>query len=152
MSFQHRTFSVAELGDAPLVLNQGNIFFSCSDANTVMCLSSLREELTTPVGAWLEVGEEYSAALCARDIATLSWLVELGEVVIAGNDAASQAEVVRAMLSDEEITFSNKVANIVNAYNRPAPPKPIRVWSFENGALHSGDEALTTDTSGVLFS
>ena len=116
-----------------------------------MCLSSLREELTTPVGAWLEVGEEYSAALCARDIATLSWLVELSEVVITGNDAASQAEVVRAMLSDEEITFSNKVANIVNAYNRPAPPKPIRVWSFENGALHCGDEVLSPGSSANTF-
>jgi hypothetical protein len=103
------------------------------------------------VGIWLEVGESYPAALCARDIATLCWLVDLREVVIAGDDADAQAEVVRAMLSDEEITFSNKVANIVRAYNRPAPPKPIRVWSYEDGVLRSSDELLSPDASGNTF-
>jgi hypothetical protein len=151
MSLSHRTFSLAELDDAPRVLNAGEILFSCSDADSIMCLSSLREQLETSVGIWLEVGESYPAALCARDIATLSWLVDLREVVIAGDDAGSQAEVVRAMLSEEEITFSNKVANIVSAYNRPAPPKPIRVWSYEDGSLRSGDELLSPDASGNTF-
>ena len=116
-----------------------------------MCLSSLREHLVTSVGIWLEVGKDYPGALCARDVATLSWLVDLREVVISGDDADAQAEVVRAMLSDEEITFSNKVANIVGAYNRPSPPNPIRVWSYENGSLHCGTDVLFPDASGATF-
>jgi len=151
MTLTHRTFSLADLSEAPRVLNAGNTLFSCSDADSVMCLSSLREQLDSSVGIWLEVGEGYPAALCARDLATLSWLVDLREVVIAGDDADAQAEVVRAMLSDEEITFSNKVANIVRAYNRPSPPNPIRVWSYEDGALRSGDEVLTPDSLGNTF-
>ena len=151
MPLTHRTFSVAELPEAPLSLNSGGVLFSCSDADSIMCLSSLREQLTSPVGIWLEVGNNYPAQLCARDVATLSWLVDLREVVITGDDSGAQAEVVRAMLSDEEITFSNKVANIVGAYNRPAPPKPIRVWSYEEGSLRSGNELLSPDSSGNTF-
>ena len=103
MPLTHRKFSLAELHDAPGAHNAGNILFSCSDADSVMCLASLRGELSSSVGIWLEVGNDYPAALCARDIATLSWLVDLREVVISGDDADAQAEVVRAMLSDEEI-------------------------------------------------
>ena len=151
MPLTHRKFSLAELHDAPGALNDGNILFSCSDADSVMCLASLRGDLSSSVGIWLEVGNDYPAALCARDIATLSWLVDLREVVISGDDADAQAEVVRAMLSDEEITFSNKVANIVGAYNRPSPPNPIRVWSYENGSLHCGTDVLSPDSSGTTF-
>jgi len=151
MPLTHRKFSLAELHDAPGALNDGNILFSCSDADSVMCLASLRGELSSSVGIWLEVGNDYPAALCARDIATLSWLVDLREVVISGDDADAQAEVVRAMLSNEEITFSNKVANIVGAYNRPSPPNPIRVWSYENGSLHCGTDVFSPDSSGNTF-
>ena len=151
MPLTHRKFSLAELHDAPGALNAGNILFSCSDADSVMCLASLRGDLSSSVGIWLEVGNDYPAALCARDVATLSWLVDLREVVISGDDADAQAEVVRAMLSDEEITFSNKVANIVGAYNRPSPPNPIRVWSYENGSLHCGTDVLSPDASGNTF-
>jgi len=151
MPLTHRKFSLAELHDAPGALNDGNILFSCSDADSVMCLASLRGELSSSVGIWLEVGNDYPAALCARDIATLSWLVDLREVVISGDDVDAQAEVVRAMLSNEEITFSNKVANIVGAYNRPSPPNPIRVWSYENGSLHCGTDVFSPDSSGNTF-
>ena len=151
MPLTHRKFSLTELHDAPGALNVGNILFSCSDADSVMCLASLRGDLSSSVGIWLEVGNDYPAALCARDVATLSWLVDLREVVISGDDADAQAEVVRAMLSDEEITFSNKVANIVGAYNRPSPPNPIRVWSYENGSLHCGTDVLSPDSSGNTF-
>ena len=151
MPLTHRKFSLTELHDAPGALNAGNILFSCSDADSVMCLASLRGDLSSSVGIWLEVGNDYPAALCARDIATLSWLVDLREVVISGDDADAQAEVVRAMLSDEEITFSNNVANIVGAYNRPPPPNPIRVWSYENGSLHCGTDVLSPDAAGTTF-
>ena len=151
MPLTHRKFSLTELHDAPGALNAGNILFSCSDADSVMFLASLRGDLSSSVGIWLEVGNDYPAALCARDVATLSWLVDLREVVISGDDADAQAEVVRAMLSDEEITFSNKVANIVGAYNRPPPPNPIRVWSYENGSLYCGTDVLSPDLSGNTF-
>lgn len=151
MPLTHRKFSLAELHDAPGALKDGNILFSCSDADSVMCLASLRADLPSSVGIWLEVCNDYPAALCARDIATLSWLVDLREVVISGDDAEAQAEVVRAMLSDGEITFSNKVANIVGAYNRPSPPNPIRVWSYENGSLHCGTDVFSPDSSGNTF-
>ena len=64
-------------------------------------------------------------------MATLSWLVELDHVVVeATNDAEAHADVVRALLTDDEVNFTNDVATLV------AVPTTVRrrrarlpVWS-----------------------
>jgi hypothetical protein len=40
------------------------------------------------------------------------------------------------------VNFTNGVATIVGAYNRPAPPSPIAVWSWDGTNLRNGDRVL----------
>lgn len=112
---------------APVVL-------SCADANTVMVTAALRNQ-HPPAGVWLEVSDDYLAQLAARDVATLAWLVSLDHVVVAGEHARAQAEVVRSLLSEHEVNFANEVAVLRGAYNRPAPPRAIMVWSAQGEEL-----------------
>jgi hypothetical protein len=116
---------------------------SCHDANTVMVAAALRDLLPTPIGVWLEATPDYPAALVARDVATLSWLVPLRHVVIsAGSSPGAHAEVVRALLTNDEVNLRNDVATITGAYNRPAPPEPVLVWASEGEDLVTDGHAL----------
>jgi hypothetical protein len=112
--------------------------FECSDADTVIVAASLHDRLTAEVGVWLTVSADYSAQLCARDVKTLSHLVALRHVVIqAETRSFDHAAIVRSLLTDDEVNFDNELATIRGAYNRPAPPAPLTVWSAEQGALTS---------------
>jgi hypothetical protein len=127
------------------------VVLECSDADTVMAAATLGPELDRPIGVWLEVTPGYTAALCARDVATLSWLMDLEHVVIAASEKSrSHAEVVEALLTNDEVNFTNDVAGIAHAYNRPAPPKPITVWSFDGASVHRGKTELVA-SSGAHF-
>jgi ribosomal protein S11 len=121
--------------NAPVVL-------SCENANTIIVAAALEAARTTSLGVWLEVGAGYAASLAARDVATLSWLVSLDHVVVHGPDAPEQAQILTALLTNEQVTFVNDVASIKGAYNRPAPPRTVRVWHVEGEALRAGDEQL----------
>jgi hypothetical protein len=124
--------------------NERPIVFFCRDADTVMVASSMAGELTAPLGVWLRVGVDYSAQLAARDVKTLAALILLRDVVVeAPSLARAHAEVVRAMLTNDEVNLTNDVARIEGAYNRPAPRAPVTVWSFEDGRLLNGDDVLT---------
>jgi hypothetical protein len=72
-------------------------------------------------------------------------------VVSAERDAASHAEVVAALLTNDEVNFTNEVAAIAHAYNRPAPPTPVEVWSFDGArcaaATRSLRESLARDVT-----
>ena len=115
---------------------------SCADATTVEVAAALRGTPGEPRGVWIEVTPDYPAPLVARDVATLSWLIALDHVVIASSRApAAQADVVRALMGDGEVTLVNEVATLRGAYNRPAPPRPVTIWWFD-GALHDGDVTL----------
>jgi hypothetical protein len=128
---------------APFVGAQATpVVLSCLDADTVIVAAALKDRWGTPVGVWLEVGEDYPASLCARDVATLSWLIELDHVVVSAKDAQAHAEVVAAMLSNDQVDFENEVASIKGAFNRPAPPRPLRVWSYDGKVLRSNDDEL----------
>jgi hypothetical protein len=145
--------------DALVTLSLESItVFDCSDADTVIVLASLREQLASEVGVWLRVGPGYSAQLCARDVKTLSHLVALRHVVIeAARHAAAHAEIVRALLTNDEVNFQNELASIRAAYNRPAPPAPITVWSHEEGTLTSelaslaATRSLTRDGAALTY-
>jgi hypothetical protein len=144
---------LARLGQVARVVAEqsGPIVLSCSDANSVMAAATLRGQLDRPIGVWVEVSANYRAALAARDVATLSWLIELEHVVVeAQHQATSHAEVLEALLTDDEVDFTNDVARITGAYNRPAPPKPITVWSFDGDCLRSGATTLV-EFSGAQF-
>jgi hypothetical protein len=112
-------------------------------ANATMIVASLRDRLTGPIGVWLEISEDFSAPLAARDVATLSWLVQLDRVVVAAADNASaHADVVRALLTNDEVNFANDVATLRGAYNRPAPPRPLEVWHYDASTLRHEDVVL----------
>jgi hypothetical protein len=116
------------------------VLFQCSDADTVIAAASLRGEFED-CGVWLEVSGDYPAQMAARDIKTLSTILPLLHVVISSARASEHAEVVRALLSGDEVNFTNDVATIRGAYNRPAPPRKLTVWSYDE-VLRSGDEVL----------
>ena len=133
----------AQLGDVARAAAERSLVLSVADADTVMCAASLRAELHAPIGVWLEISADYPAQLAARDVATLSWLVELDQVVVSAvTNAAEHAEVVRALLTNDEVNLANDVATIVKAYNRPAPPRDVRVWSWDGAELRSGPDVL----------
>ena len=134
------------------------VIVATSGADAVMIVASLGERLRGPIGAWIEVSAEFSAPLAARDVATLSWLVQLDHVIIsATSNAASHAEVVRALLTDDEVNFANNVATLRAAYNRPAPPRPVAVWSWDGAVVRHDTLALveqsrvSTDAGELTF-
>ena len=126
------------------VLDEGSrVVVSCDDATTVVAMAAQADRFSEPVGVWLEVDGDYPAQLVARDVATLSWLIALDTVVVAAPTLASDhARVVEALLSDDEVTLRTDVATIVGAYNRPAPPRAIEVWSFDGTQLRRGTTTL----------
>jgi hypothetical protein len=127
--------------------NASHVVVSIVDADTVIAMGSLHDRLTAPLGVWLELSSDYSAQMAARDAATLSWLVALDTVVVSGSPAQPSADVVVALLTNDEVNFANDVATLVGAYNRPAPPSPIAVWSWDGSQLRHGDQVLRVASS-----
>ena len=127
--------------------NAHHVVVSVRDADTIVTLGSLHDRLTRPVGAWLELSENYSAQMAARDVATLSWLIALDTVVVSSPTAQSSSQVLEALLSDDEVNYTNGVATLVGAHNRPAPPSPIAVWRWDGTTLRHGEEVLREASS-----
>jgi hypothetical protein len=142
---------LAHLDDVAGYVNDHSVVFSCTDADTVIAVAALRDRVTRPLGLWLVLSQDYSAPLAARDIATLSWLVPIDRVVIEhGTAAPAHAEVVRALLTNDEVNVTNDVATIRGAYNRPAPPTTIEVWSFNGSELRRGETVLVASSNESL--
>jgi hypothetical protein len=135
--------------DALVTLSQqATTIFDCSDADTVLVAASMRGRLTHEIGVWLKVSADYSAQLCARDVKTLSHLVSLRHVVIdADRRSSAHAEIVRALLTNDEVNIANELADIRGAYNRPAPPPPIVVWSTAGATLTNDVATLRAERS-----
>lgn len=113
------------------------------DADPVVAVAGACVDWPGSRGLWLRASEDYSAGLIARDVKTLSYLLELDHLVVeAGRDAHLHAEVVAALLSDERVTLHNAVATITDAYNRPAPPRTITVWSAQDEVLRHDSTIL----------
>ncbi|MFI5034818.1 MAG: hypothetical protein ACHQFZ_01260 [Acidimicrobiales bacterium] len=134
LSRRDRVPAVCAGSPAPLVL-------WWRDGDPVVATASLGAAVTEPLGVWLEVTGAYPAALAARDVATLAWLVQLSHVVVDGENALDSAAALSALLTNDEVTFTNAAATLRGAYNRPAPPAPVTVWAFD-GALRSGGRRL----------
>jgi hypothetical protein len=120
---------------------------SVTDVDTVIALGAMHGRMVGPLGVWLETSEAYPAQMAARDVATLSWLVPLDIVVVSSSSAIAHAQVLEALLTNDEVNFTNGAATLVGAYNRPAPPAPIAVWSWDGSTLRHGDEVLREDSS-----
>jgi hypothetical protein len=145
MELVRLTTPLAHLSEVAIVVSAqaGPLVIACTDADPVMAAATLRGQLDRPVGVWLHVSSDYSPAVASRDVATLSWLIDLEHVVVsAEHDAPSHADVLEAMLTNDEVNFANGVAVIVKAFNRPAPPKPIAVWSYDGRTLNRGKITL----------
>lgn len=131
-----------------LEARSGTVVVRCTDAPTVVAVAARADTWSTPVGVWLEVTPDYRAALGARDVATLSWLLELTDVVVsAASKAPAHASVLEALLSDDEVNVNSEVAVLRHAYNRPAPPRAITVWSWDGVALRRGRKAWVEHTT-----
>ena len=142
---------LANLDEVAGYAHDHTVIVGCTDGDTVIAVAALRDRVSGPLGLWLLLSPDYSAQLAARDIATLSWIVPIGPVVIEGGfDAPQRADVVRALLSNEEVNITNDVATIRGAYNRPAPPTPIDVWSFNGTELRRGETVLVASSKESL--
>jgi hypothetical protein len=128
-----------------------DVVVRCSDADTVLAAASWREALVGDIGVWLVVGEDYPTQLAARDVKTLAALVPLRRVVIqAASLVDEHAEVLAALLTNDEVNFANEVATLRGAYNRPAPPRSIDLWRYREGQLVMGDQTLGVSRSETL--
>jgi hypothetical protein len=117
--------------------------FRCNNADTATALGSWSDGLMGEVGVWLRVSDGYRAQIAARDVRTLSVMTNLRHVVIEAADRALEhADVVRVLLSGEEVNFSNSVATLTHAFSRPAPPRPLTVWSYDHAELTSPEGTL----------
>ncbi len=94
------------------------------------------------LGVWVVASPDHPAGVIARDVKTLAHLLELTDVVVEGPDAADQARVVEALLTDDEVTLDTRAWMISGAHNRPAPPRPVAVWSYDGVALRRGGVEL----------
>jgi len=151
MALARLLFPLANLDALAGYASDHDVVVGCTDADTVIAVASLRDRLTRPIGLWLVLSDDYAAQLAARDVATLSWLVTLGPVVIErGRDAAAHADVVRALLTNDEVNVVNDAATIRGAYNRPAPPYTIDVWSFDGAELRLGSTELSARSNESL--
>lgn len=142
-----------KLDEVPLFASEQPypVVLDCRDADTVIAVAALKGEWRSGIGVWLHLSPEYPAQLAARDVATLSWLVALDHVVVGAAVHADQyAQVVRALLSDDEVNFSNEVATLAKAYNRPAPPRDLVVWSHDGPSLVNGDVTLAPERSTTV--
>ncbi|HEV2427788.1 MAG TPA: hypothetical protein VGS61_06185 [Acidimicrobiales bacterium] len=117
----------------------GPVVVRLSDADVAVAAPALG---VSRLGVWVAASAQRPAALIARDVKTLSHLLDLTDVVVEGPDAPSQAEVVEAMLTDDEVSLKTPVATLTHAYNRPAPPRPVAVWSYDGAALRRGGVEL----------
>jgi hypothetical protein len=129
--------ALAQLGDSATPV------FHCTDGDTAIVLASWSEQVTREVGVWLRVTNGYRAQFAARDIRTLAVLTNLRHVVIEAVERADEhADVVRVLLTGEEVNFSNSVATLSHAFSRPTPPRPLTVWSYEKKQLTSPERTL----------
>lgn len=104
------------------------VVVSVTGASTCAIVAGLADEWTRPVGVWLSPRAAHEAALCARDVATLSWLVDLRAVVVAGDGAAADyARIVAALLGGEAATVVTPSGSVRHAFNRPAPRAPVAI-------------------------
>jgi hypothetical protein len=145
MQIARLTLPFASLSRAVRVIDEESmaVVLHVEDANSVIGVASLKDDLHRGLGIWLEVSKDYPASLAARDVKTLSWLVELSDVVVSGSNASSNARVLEALLSDDEVSIVTDDAVITKAYNRPAPPRLIRVWHADGASLVSGEQVVT---------
>ena len=135
----------------PPALVETPLILRITDADTVITLAGAGRRWPQVRGVWLRASAGYSAALIARDVKTLSTLRPIEHVVIdAESNAAAHAEVVDALLSDREVTLDNAVAHLSRAYNRPAPPQPICVWSVQGEGLVHGSHSLHRQSAGEV--
>lgn len=143
MALRRCVVSLESLDDARTDFEPGDLL-DVVDADATMVLAALGVSSDVELGLWLRVDEERPAVLVARDLATLSHLVHFGVVVIAANsDCRAQADVVRALLSGDEVNFSNEVTTLRGAYNRPAPAWTLEVASSDGATIFRGDERWT---------
>lgn len=142
--------SLDRLAEVPLLARGRSLVVSFAPSDTVVALGSLEDRIDVPIGIWLEVSQDYPAQMAARDVATLSWIIELDHVVISSDALALEhAEVVRVLQTDDEVNFSNEVATLIGAYNRPAPPRPMTVWSYDGTTLRCPGQVPLSATEEV---
>ncbi len=75
----------------------------------------------------VNTSEGFSAAVAAREIATLSFLAPFSEVVVFDERGFSREsrEIIEALLAGGPVTMSNAAGSLTDAMNLPRPDRDI---------------------------
>ena len=130
-----------DIGDV-VASTPGVVALGGESPELLLAFVAAQDDARAPRGLWLRVDEDYPASLAARDVATLAWLTDLSDVVIESANAPAHAAVVEALLTNDEVNFVNDVVTLRGAYNRPAPPRAVRVWYASHNEIISADQRL----------
>lgn len=111
------------------VPDRHDVVVAVDGAATCALVGALADQWTRRIGVWLVVHDGYGAPLAARDVATLSWLVDLSTVIVSSADkfVVEHARLFAALLTGDEASVTTPAGSIAGAYNRPAPRAALRV-------------------------
>jgi len=113
--------------------------YDCTNYSVFEALASLSGKTSAPMGLFVELSDFYGGNLVARDIASVSQVVHIDNVVIAApRFAKSHAQAIRRLLTGEIVRIRNRAVQLDGAFCRPAPPRAIKVWVLEGEELTSG--------------
>ncbi len=105
-------------------------------------MAALKDQLNVALGGW---GLQWVQRLAVRRATwrhSVGWKITIEDVVVEGEHAFAH-HGCRTLLSDDEVSIANEVATITKAYNRAAPPRPIRVWSYDGTNVVGEEETLS---------
>jgi hypothetical protein len=158
VDWRHLVVDASDGTELPSTVGSGDgrILLASVDGLLPMVLGAMSNQLTTPIAVWTQIDSDYSSPLAARDLGTLSWLVDLRDVVVSTTvgDVQDHAAVIAALLRDDNVTMVTPSVSVTEAYNRPLPPRPLTVWvttdSPTDDVVHlrlaNGADADGTDT------
>jgi hypothetical protein len=84
-----------------------------------------------PIAICQTVGGDVASSLIARDLKTLSWLVELAGVVLLAepDEALSHAALISALTTRDDVSMENSAGKLAGAWNRPRPAQELTIWA-----------------------
>lgn len=114
-----------------------------------MLIAANAQQWSRPVAPWITVSRDYPASLAARELGTLSWIVELTDIVLSSDDDQLEhhARIVHELLTSDPATIETPVATLVAAYNRPLPPLSPTIWLASGTAHDERSEFVSIFTS-----
>jgi hypothetical protein len=144
LSARHAVISASRWQEAPVDVASvtGLLSIHFEGGSIAMLIAANATQWRSPVAPWLHIDSDMSASLVARELGTLSFLVDLRDVVLSSGDGhiKSHARIVHELLKSDPASLTTPVATIDHAFNRPLPLRVPTIW-ISHGSSH--DETVT---------